>query len=360
FERDASGGLKRLPSPNIDTGMGLERITAVLQGVHSNYDTDLFTGLIDFISKTAGTRYRTSEDTDVSIRVIADHARACAFLVADGVLPSNEGRGYVLRRIIRRASRHGKMLGLDRPFLHRVAVRVAEEMGGVYTDLASRAEFVARVIEAEEERFLKTLDRGLGLLDEIVRDLKSKGETVMRGEDVFVLYDTFGFPVDLTADIARRHGIELDTAGFEAQMELQREKARSASSFGGFEAGEALAGNTRVRFVGYDTLEADGSILQILAADSPDRTVESAKEGDEVLIVTDTTPFYGESGGQVGDTGRMDGPSGTAEVVDTFKTETDAIVHRVRVSSGSLCPGDDVRLTVDALRRRSIMRHHSA
>ena len=366
FNRDVDGTLTPLPAPNIDTGMGLERITAVLQGVKSNYDTDLFAPLISFISDLAGKKYGTNEDLDVSIRVIADHARASAFLVGDGILPSNEGRGYVLRRIIRRAARHGKLLGMNSAFLHKVALKVAQEMGDVYPDLIGRKDFIDKVIDNEEDRFLKTLDRGLSLLDEILSGLKAKGETFIPGLEVFALYDTFGFPVDLTEDIARKAGFGIDSAGFEAQMELQREKARGASAFGTFtetsDAFSASAAGHSVRFVGYDTLEADVSILemQTIAGDGMTAPADEAGQGQEVYVVTDVTPFYGESGGQVGDTGTITSKEGDAEVLDTTKAENDMIVHRVRVKSGRLSKGQHVKLSVDASRRKSIMRHHSA
>jgi alanyl-tRNA synthetase len=364
FNRDEGGALTPLPAPNIDTGMGLERITAIVQGVHSNYDTDLFQGLIAYIAGLAGRKYGTDADMDVSIRVIADHARAGAFLVGDGVLPSNEGRGYVLRRILRRAARHGKLLGLDSAFLHKVAMQVIREMGEVYPDLVSRRDFIDKVIANEEDRFLKTLDRGLSLLDEILAGLRARGGTLVPGEDVFELYDTFGFPVDLTEDIARRAGFGIDAAGFEAQMELQREKARGASAFGGYTAGGEDWGQaaSQVRFVGYDTLETDSRILEMQVRDDNGRLqkADEAFEGQEVSVVTDVTPFYGESGGQVGDTGFMRSPDVQAEVLDTVKTEGDIIVHRARVTSGRLATGKAVRLSVDASRRKSIMRHHSA
>jgi alanyl-tRNA synthetase len=366
FNRDMDGTLTPLPAPNIDTGMGLERITAVLQGVKSNYDTDLFAPLISFISDLAGKKYGANEDLDVSIRVIADHARASAFLVGDGILPSNEGRGYVLRRIIRRAARHGKLLGMNSAFLHKVAFKVVREMGDVYPDLIARKDFIDKVIVNEEERFLKTLDRGLSLLDEILAGLKAKGEKLLPGLEVFALYDTFGFPVDLTEDIARKAGFGIDTAGFEAQMELQREKARGASAFGSFtetsDAFSASATGHSVRFVGYDTLEADVRILEMQAVAGDGRTApaDEAGQGQEVYVITDVTPFYGESGGQVGDTGTMTSKDGQAEVLDTTKAENDLIVHRVRVKSGRLFKGQHIKLIVDALRRKSIMRHHSA
>ncbi|HPE46697.1 MAG TPA: alanine--tRNA ligase-related protein, partial [Deltaproteobacteria bacterium] len=359
-----AGTLTPLPAPNIDTGMGLERITAVLQGVTSNYDTDLFQPLIRYIGDLAGKGYGADGDMDVSIRVIADHARAGAFLVGDGVLPSNEGRGYVLRRIIRRAARHGKLLGMDNAFLHKVAMKVISEMGDVYPDLVARRDFIDKVIANEEDRFLKTLDRGLSLLDEILAGLKAQGRSLMTGQDVFVLYDTFGFPVDLTEDIARKAGFGIDTEGFEAHMELQREKARGASAFGASAAGQGSWGSSaaNVRFVGYDTTETDANVLEMKVRDEDGKleAVDVALEGQEVLVVTDVTAFYGESGGQVGDTGTIFSAQGKAEVLDTTRTEHDVIVHRVRILSGSLATGDAVKLVVDAGRRKSIMRHHSA
>jgi alanyl-tRNA synthetase len=366
FNRDETGTLTPLPAPNIDTGMGLERITAVLQGVKSNYDTDLFAPLISFISDLAGKKYGQDEDLDVSIRVIADHARASAFLVGDGILPSNEGRGYVLRRIIRRAARHGKLLGMNAAFLHKVAMKVISEMADVYPDLVGRKDFIDKVIANEEERFLKTLDRGLNLLDEILAALSAKGEKLIPGLDVFTLYDTFGFPVDLTEDIARKAGLGIDNAGFEAQMGLQRAKARGASAFGASAetsgAPRSSASGHIVRFVGYDTMEADGSILEMHLIDSQGRMAlaDNAHQGQEVYVITDITPFYGESGGQVGDTGAISSSQGQAEVQDTTKMENDCIVHRVRITSGTLSKGQAVKLSVDASRRKGIMRHHSA
>jgi alanyl-tRNA synthetase len=371
FNRDETGTLTPLPAPNIDTGMGLERITAVLQGVKSNYDTDLFSPLISFISDLAGKKYGQNEDLDVSIRVIADHARASAFLVCDGILPSNEGRGYVLRRIIRRAARHGKLLGMNTAFLHKVAMKVISEMADVYPDLVGRKDFIDKVIANEEDRFLKTLDRGLSLLDEILAALSAKGEKQIPGLDVFTLYDTFGFPVDLTEDIARKAGFGIDHAGFEAQMELQREKARGASAFGGIvELSDSFSSSAKdhmVKFVGYDTMEADAYILEILpivipAVDGQGKPIPSHDAGEShyLNIITDITPFYGESGGQVGDTGTLTSTSGSAKVVDTIKTENDVIIHRVEVQSGEFNEGQSVKLAVDASRRKSIMRHHSA
>ena len=366
FNRDETGTLSPLPAPNIDTGMGLERITAVLQGVKSNYDTDLFAPLISFISDLAGKKYGRDEDLDVSIRVIADHARASTFLVCDGILPSNEGRGYVLRRIIRRAARHGKLLGMNTAFLHKVAMKVASAMSDVYPDLVGRKDFIDKVIANEEERFLKTLDRGLNLLDEILAALSAKGEKLIPGLDVFTLYDTFGFPVDLTEDIARKAGFGIDNAGFEAQMELQREKARGASAFGGI-AGisdnfSSSAMDHAVKFVGYDIMETDARILEmrLITGEGQAALTDDAAQDQEVYVITDITPFYGESGGQAGDTGSISSSQGAAEVQDTIKVENDCIVHRVRITSGTLSKGQTVKLSVDASRRKGIMRHHSA
>ncbi|MBN2297827.1 MAG: alanine--tRNA ligase [Deltaproteobacteria bacterium] len=366
FNRDAQGNMTPLPSPNIDTGMGLERITAIMQGVHSNYDTDLFLPLIRYICEIAGITYGKDHDLDVSVRVVADHARASAFLVGDGILPSNEGRGYVLRRIMRRAARHGKILGMNDTFLHRVALKVIAEMGQIYPELAGRKSFIDKVIINEEQRFLKTLDRGLSILDEIMAGLKARGETMIPGEDVFMLYDTFGFPVDLTEDIASRLELHVDSEGFGVQMEKQRVKAREASHFSGAALGNgsisSVSGKGAVRFVGYDTFETMGTILEIQRK-NPNGTIENADEigsGQEGFVIADITPFYGESGGQVGDTGRITATGLDADVVDTIKTDSGVTLHSIRVNKGILKKGQEISLIVDSSRRKSIMRHHSA
>ncbi len=366
FNKDAQGKMAPLPNPNIDTGMGLERITAVMQGVKSNYDTDLFTPLIAYIENLSGTSYRGNEEIDTSIRVVADHARASAFLVGDGVLPSNEGRGYVLRRIMRRAARHGKILGMNDTFLHRVALQVIQDMGGTYPELKARSDFIEKVIVNEEQRFLKTLDRGLSMLDEIMSGLKTSGRTTIPGEEVFLLYDTFGFPVDLTEDIAGRQGLNVDHDGFAVQMERQREKARESSHFAGVsgERGEVstVSAKGAVRFVGYDTIEAQGVVLEIQrrSADGSITMAQDLQAGDEAFVITDATPFYGESGGQVGDTGMILAGDFEAEVVDTIKTEASVTIHSIRVGKGVLKKGQEVTLVVESSRRKSIMRHHSA
>ncbi len=365
YNRDANGIMTPLPNPSIDTGMGLERITAVMQGVQSNYDTDLFVPLITYIAKMAGVEYGTNEEADVSVRVVADHARASAFLVGDGVLPSNEGRGYVLRRIMRRAARHGKLLGMNKPFLHDVAMQVIAQMDEVYPELRSRKDFIAKVIKNEEDRFLKTLDRGLSLLDEVMAELKEKGETIIPGDAVFMLYDTFGFPVDLTQDIAVKKGFTLDNAGFEEQMELQREKARTSSSFSGAAGEGGAMGSTidkaAVRFVGYDVLEKQGTVMELnIRMEAGYIGAGELVSGDQGILIADETPFYGESGGQVGDTGRIMADGLLADVVDTTRTESGIIVHHIMVTAGVIRMGQKITLAVDQNRRKSIMRHHSA
>jgi len=376
YNRDEKGNLTPLPRPNIDTGMGLERVTAILQGVHSNYDTDLFLPLLKFISEMSGIVYGGAaasgrEEADTSMRVIADHARASAFLACDGVLPSNEGRGYVLRRIIRRASRHGKTLGLKGSFLHRVAMVVVKEMGDVYPELRNRREFIDKVIASEEERFLKTLDKGLSMLDEIIIDLKARGIRDIPGKDIFMLYDTFGFPVDITEDIAKERGFDIDKQGFEAQMASQREMARASSSFSSASSYSPSNSESDVhwpeekatKFVGYDTLEASGKVITIqplVGNDEEGFLVGALNEGQEAIVIIDITPFYGESGGQIGDTGIMEAKGIEAEVLDTTKTASGIIMHKVKAKKGVLKIDQDVHLVVDSNRRLNIMRHHSA
>jgi alanyl-tRNA synthetase len=364
FNRDVSGKLTPLPKPNIDTGMGLERITAILQGVQSNYDTDLFKPLISYIARVSGKTYGKSEEIDASIRVIADHARACAFLIGDGILPSNEGRGYVLRRIMRRASRYGKQLGMNDPFLHDVAMQVVKEMGDIYPDLENRKEFIAKVISNEEERFLKTLDRGLGLLSEVKTELKEKGNTMIPGDVVFMLYDTFGFPIDLTEGEAWKDGFGIDKQGFETLMEKQRKMAQASTSFGARETakGSARVIRKKTKFLGYKTLETTSKILAIQGEDQ-NGLVSDLKElnpGQTGMLFTDSTSFYGESGGQIGDTGKIEAEGLDADVLDTTKTSLDVVVHNVKVNKGVLKKGQKIDLKVDKARRAAIMRHHSA
>ncbi|MFH2074532.1 MAG: alanine--tRNA ligase [Pseudomonadota bacterium] len=365
FDRDASGKLTPLPKPNIDTGMGLERLTAVIQGVTSNYDSDLFTGIIRFIEKISGRTYKQNEEDDISIRVIADHSRAVTFLIGDGVLPGNEGRGYVLRRILRRAARHGKLLGLNRSFLHEVAAVVIDQMKGAYPDLIERASFIRKVVESEEERFIETLDAGLRILQEEVAVLKEAGGHVIPGDIVFKLYDTFGFPTDLTADIVRKDSLSLDMDGFEKAMSAQREKARESWKGSGQEAVSEVYHRLSVEgivteFAGYD---AAGKTFksQVTALLKKGQAVEEIGAGDEAEVIVAKTPFYGETGGQVGDTGVIAGDEGALfEVADTRRPLENVITHIGKLKSGRLRKGDLVSLKVDDEPRRATEANHSA
>jgi alanyl-tRNA synthetase len=361
YNRDASGTLGELPATHVDTGMGLERLTAVLQGVPGTYDCDLLRDVIREGERLSGARYGADPARDVSLRVIADHGRAAAFMVADGVVPSNEGRGYVLRRILRRAARHGKLLGVDEPFLHTVTGVVARVMAEGYPELGERGAQIAEIVRAEEERFAATLDRGLALLEAEVRKARSDRASALPGEVAFKLYDTYGFPLDLTEDILRAEGMRVEHAGFERCMEEQRARARSAQRFTDLTAGPEVVvhGIDHSRFVGDRTYEWESEVrgLRVSGA-APGRV---AREGDEVEVIMPETPFYAESGGQVGDTGVIEtARGGLIEVVDTQKAEPDLIVHRGRLVRGGLAIGDVVRLKIDAVRRAATRLNHSA
>ena len=349
FNRAADGAMTPLPRPSVDTGMGLERLAAVLQGVHSNYDIDLFQALVRRAAELAGV-----EDTDnASLRVIADHIRACAFLVVDGVLPSNEGRGYVLRRIIRRAIRHGYKLGIHEPFFWRLVETLEGEMGDAYPELRKSRGHVEKVLHQEEERFAETLDQGMRLLDSAIAELEGE---VIPGETAFRLYDTYGFPVDLTADIARERGLSVDQAGFETAMEAQRERARASSRFEA-DYGPKTDLGLESKFVGYDTLGASGVVLALLKEGVGQ--VDALGEGDEGVIVLDETPFYAESGGQVGDVGMIRAAAGEFEVTDTRKWGK-AHAHHGRMRRGRVEGGEQVRAEVDRATRQATVLNHSA
>jgi alanyl-tRNA synthetase len=362
YDRDQNGKLNPLAKPSIDTGMGLERLTAVIQGVKSNYDTDLFTPIISFMEKTSGKTYGKNADNDVSIRVIADHSRAVTFLIGDGIMPSNEGRGYVLRRILRRAARHGKMLGINKPFLHQSAQVVIDMMKGVYPDLVEKASYITKVILNEEQRFMETLDAGLRILQEETVTLRQAGKSVLPGSLIFKLYDTFGFPTDLTADIVKRDGFTLDNDGFNAEMEQQRVRARGAWKGSGEEAVaecylKASSSGIVSEFCGYEgVIKAQSKVAAIFING---QSVQSAKEGQEAEIVLTTTPFYGESGGQVGDTGFLEGTGFIFRVSDTKKPVDKFIVHKGIVQEGKIKVGDAVQLIVDEERRKAIAANHS-
>jgi alanyl-tRNA synthetase len=349
FDRDRSGTLTPLPRPSVDTGMGLERLAAVMQGVHSNYDIDLFRGLIASAAEVTGTEDLTHQ----SLRVIADHIRSCSFLIVDGVLPSNEGRGYVLRRIVRRAIRHGHKLGVRDPFLYRLVAALEREMGNAYPELSERRSLVERVLEQEEERFAETLDQGMRMLEQAIAELPGQ---VIPGETVFRLYDTYGFPVDLTADVARERGLALDMEGFEQAMEAQRARARASSRFGA-EWVEGLNLDTRSAFTGYARLIEKDAQVQALYKDG--RAVDSLCTGDSGLVILDRTPFYAEGGGQVGDRGLLESTEVYFEVSDTQRQD-EATTHLGIMRKGTLNVGDRVWAKVDAALRGAIARNHSA
>ena len=361
FERDEAGQLLPLPKPSIDTGAGLERIAAVVEGKRSNYDTDVFRGILRHIESLSGKPYRHGDsDDDVSMRVIADHARATTFLVGDGVLPSNEGRGYVLRRIMRRAIRHGKRLGLEKIFLARVAEAVIAEMGAAYPEIRENRAFILKVAEQEEEAFRRTLDKGLAILEEEIRRLGGRGERVIPGRVAFQLYDTFGFPMDLTRVIASENEVGVDEKGFEDAMAEQR--ARSEWKGSGEEAvGEIhrqIANEVgEVRFLGYETTRARSPVRALLVNG---RRADRARRGDRVEVVVAETPFYGESGGQVGDAGSLASARGRVTVKDAQRPVPGLVVHRGEVAEGEIAVGDEVELQVDEARRDLIRANHSA
>ncbi|QPI64849.1 alanine--tRNA ligase [Vreelandella venusta] len=349
FDRDAAGTLNPLPKPSIDTGMGLERVAAVMQGVHSNYEIDLFQNLLKAAAEATG----HGDTTTPSLRVIADHIRSCAFLIADGVLPSNEGRGYVLRRIIRRAIRHGHKLGASEPFFHKLVTALDTEMGDAYPELREASEQIARVLLKEEEQFARTLDHGMGLLNAALEELQGD---VLPGETVFKLYDTYGFPFDLTADVCREREVTLDEAGFQRELEAQRERARAASQFGAdYSAAIDLEGETQ--FTGYDHLADQATVTAIV--DSEGNALAALEAGQKGTVVLDRTPFYGESGGQVGDTGYLYVDGGRFQVTDTQK-QSGHHLHQGIMVDGSLSVGANVRGEVDASLRGATIRNHSA
>ncbi|GAB3749902.1 alanine--tRNA ligase [Lysobacter olei] len=358
FDRQPDGTLVPLPAPCVDTGMGLERLAAVLQGVHGNYDIDLFQHLIRKAAEFTG----TADLQNKSLRVIADHIRACAFLIVDGVLPSNEGRGYVLRRIIRRALRHGWMLGQKSPFFSRMVAPLVEVMGEAYPELATKQEFVEKALLAEEERFAETLDSGMRIFDEVADKARaaSGAQPVIAGADAFRLYDTYGFPVDLTADIARERGLSVDMDGFEAAMEHQRETARAAGKFGNATTmpAELAAQLAPTRFLGYDKLTDGG--LEVVALLKDGRPVDAIEAGDEAVVILDRTPFYAESGGQVGDAGELDEKGSRFQVRDTLKFAGQFHGHIGKQLNGGLKRGDRVMGAVDAARRGATVLNHSA
>ena len=346
FNRDEAGTMHPLPKPSVDTGMGLERIAAVLQGVHSNYEIDLFQDLIRAAAKVTGAKDLESS----SLRVIADHIRACSFLITDGVIPGNEGRGYVLRRVIRRAIRHGYKLGQKQPFFHKLVTDVARVMGDAYPELRAVEKRVSDVLKQEEDRFAETLENGMKMLENALH----REDRMLDGETVFQLYDTFGFPVDLTADIARERGITLDMAGFESAMSRQREQARASGKFKA-SLGVTYSGN-KTLFTGYERLAGDAVVVAIYVDGS---VVQEIASGQNAIVVLDTTPFYAESGGQVGDKGELVAASGTFEVTDTQKIQAEVFGHHGTLKTGVLKVGGKLEARVNTALRARTMRNHS-
>ena len=370
FDQSADGTRTLLANPNIDTGMGLERMAAVAQGKRSNFDCDLFQDIIQFAAGLAGVKYSFSapdtNDVDTALRVIADHSRSAAFLIAGGVLPSNENRGYVLRRLIRRALRFATLMGVNEPFMHKVARKVTEVMGDAYPELVESADFIDRAVFEEEQRFSLTLKKGLDLLDEELASLKAQGVTLIPGDFCFKLYDTYGFPLDIVTDVAEKRGFSADAHGFEKYMQEQRQRAREHQKKGGLlgqgDNGDnpfkALAdGGAQSRFVGYDGLTAQSTVTVLLNASG--QPVDVLGEGESGYAVTEATPFYGEGGGQAGDTGLMSATSGEARVITTHKPAPQLLVHEVEITRGELLQGKEVRLAVDPDERMATARNHT-
>jgi alanyl-tRNA synthetase len=361
YNMDAQGNLAPLPDPSIDTGMGLERVSAVMQGKLNNFDIDLFLPTFSAIALHTHVGYGDDPSADTSMRVIADHIRASAFLLAEGLMPSNEGRGYVLRRIIRRASRHARLLGIDKPVLHKLLDSVLDAMGDAYPELCDNPELSSKILLMEEERFARTLDAGLRLMEDIVTEITKSGQKVIPGDEIFRLYDTFGFPVDLARDIAADNGLLIDETGFEKEMKIQRERAR-ASWVGEEEAVASIYRELRSEigrsaFVGYETLTSRSGVLAIVRNG---KVVGETGEGAEAEVFLDRTPFYGESGGQVGDAGEITGEQVKAVVLDTKKPIEGLHSHIVKVKKGTLRTGEMVTCRVDDGRRKAIMRNHTA
>ncbi len=369
YNRDTAGNLNPLPKPSIDTGMGLERVAAALQGKLANYDSDLLRNIIDKTATLGGVSYlghdyterSTREDhqygVDVALRVVADHSRACSFLIAEGVRPSSDGRGYVLRRLIRRACRHGRVIGFKSPFLNTISKEVVSLYSDAYPELSKEKETIVKVIKDEEEKFLVTFDTGLQILETEIKELKKDNKKVLAGSEAFKLHDTYGFPLDLTQDICSSYGVTVDEEGFSQEMENQRERSRSARSNQTNLILQRSVKPYSSTFVGYTNLQYESEIVG-LYDESGD--ISHASEGKEVAVVVKETPFYAESGGQVGDTGRITHGTGSLDVIDTLKAGGDTIVHVCRVMDGDFKVGNKVRLEVDQLRRKQISVHHSS
>lgn len=362
FDKDEEGNYHPLPHPNIDTGMGLERISAIMQEVDSLFEVDTIRDILEHVSQIAGVEYGKSYNTDVSLRVITDHIRSITFMVGDGILPSNEGRGYVLRRILRRAARHGRLLGIEEPFLSQLAKTVIKQSHQAYPELKQREDYILRIIQIEEERFRETIDQGLAYLKEYIDDLKQRGQKVLDGSKAFKLYDTYGFPLDLTREILQEEGLEVDEQGFQQEMEVQRERARAAhrvTDYMGMDSNiyKLIEADASTDFVGYQSLESTSRVLAIIQGET---RVESATQGQEIAVVLDQTPFYAESGGQVADKGVLLWDDGKVEIYDVKKLFGNKVVHYGKVLSGTLNQDDTVQAIVDKELRLAAARNHTA
>lgn len=361
FDRQEDGSYIPLANPNIDTGMGLERLACIMQNVDSIYAIDTMRTILDEVVRISGIDYCNGDaPTDVSLRVITDHVRTVSFMIADGILPSNAGRGYVLRRLLRRAARHGRLLGLNKPFLAKLSDKVIETSGKAYTELSERSDYIKKIISIEEDKFAQTIGQGSDILDQYIEDIKKKGETELSGEQVFKLYDTFGFPLELTQEIAREEGCTVDEAGFSANMNAQKEMARAArktdDSEGWSDEAALYSDFPPTKFIGYSDYESDATVLGIIKGNS---SLKQAGEGEEVRIVLDQTPFYGEGGGQTGDIGKLITDGLNADVVDTIKIN-DIHVHKVKILSGEIIQGNKVSISIDKARRNATARNHTA
>lgn len=361
FNRDEQGNYTRLDHPNIDTGMGLERLACISQGVDNLFEVDTVLNILNYICKAAGVEYKKSEKTDVSIRVITDHIRSTTMMVCDGVLPSNEGRGYVLRRLLRRAARHGRLLGINKPFLFDVAMVVINENKDAYPELQEKAEYIKKVVRIEEERFEATVDQGIVILNEFISEIKEQNRSVLPGEMVFKLHDTYGFPLDLTREIAEENGLGIDEDGFKREMDAQKKKARDAHNSRDTSAWadsvfDRLDKSLKTTFTGYSEISSQARILYIV---KDGEIADTAQEGDEVTVILDTTPFYAESGGQVGDTGRISAQNGAVKVESCTKTADGKFLHTGVVESGLIEAGSSVNARIDTGRRLAISRNHT-
>jgi alanyl-tRNA synthetase len=361
YERTRSGEMLKLPNPSIDTGMGLERIVSVLEGRIGNYETDLFMPLLRRLEEISGEVYGEGGAVDTAFRVIADHVRGATFIINDGVLPGREGRGYVLRRILRRALRYGKKIGIEEDFVSDLSKVVVDMMGDVYPEIKNNYPFILGILKGEEERFLETLNVGMRLYEDVKKESAARGDKVIPGDVVYRLYDTFGFPVDITDEMAREDGLFLDMAGFEKALNEQKERSRTDRRMKkeglGQESSGVVAGDLKNIFTGYDTLESDAVITAILKEGQP---VEEIREGDDAHVFFDKTPFYGEAGGQTSDDGIMEGDGAVGSVGNVARAKENLFSHSVRVEKGAFRPGQSVRLAVDREKRRAVARNHSA